>query len=505
MAIVAPNTTIRLLKNVPFTKSYKYTTKFGSKTAQTDYFIRKTKYTVTEYTYQRQEEKIRVGILADDLLDCNYLMYRNTSFGNKWFYAFITNVEYVNNEMSNISFELDVMQTWQFDYTVKESFVEREHILVDTIGANRVKENLEIGDYKYIDYGLPAVFGLNQIVMACTFDKDLNPATGGMYGGVYSGLKYNVFSSYASANSFINTVTEANKIDGIISIFMLPIAFCVNLEADKPTVYKIERDKQYKQIDGYTPKNKKLFTAPYNLLYVTNNEGLSANYVFEDFWGDKCTFEITGAMSCTPEIMITPTFYKGVDKNYNERLTISNFPQCAFTVDTFKAYVAQNSMRTVMNLGMGVVQTVAGGVAMAGTGGLMGGESAVGGVTGIASTLAQLYDISTMPPQAKGSQSSIINTANEIKGFHMYAVQIRQEFAKIIDEFFNLYGYATHRIKTPNINTRPHWNYVKCIDVNIVGSVPANDMEIIRNVYNNGVTFWRNPDNIGNYSLDNTP
>ena len=45
---------------------------------------------------------------------------------------------------------------------------------------------------------------------------------------------------------------------------------------------------------------------------------------------------------------------------------------------------------------------------------------------------------------------------------------------------------------------------MKTIDVNIVGSVPADDMAKIKACYNNGITFWRNGNEVGNYSLDNS-
>jgi hypothetical protein len=63
----------------------------------------------------------------DDLYLCNYLMYRNNSFGTKWFYGFITRKEYVNPNFTRVYFELDVMQTWHFDMQWKPSFVVREH------------------------------------------------------------------------------------------------------------------------------------------------------------------------------------------------------------------------------------------------------------------------------------------------------------------------------------------------------------------------------------------
>lgn len=503
---IAPNTIIRMLKDVPLDNTYRNTIYFSTVANQTSYFLGKTKYTFAAQSYQRvQKGTLRIGRKADDLYDCNYLMFQNTAYGNKWFYAFVTGVEYVNNETSEVSFEIDVMQTWHFDYDVKMSFVEREMSVTDKIGDNLVPENLEIGDYIYKDLGLTSLFNLYQIVIAATFDENMDGATGGIYGGVFSGLHYNVFSSWQSAASFIAEATEQNKADGIVSIFMLPIAFTADYQSSMPEVFDIERDKHLSDIDGYIPKNNKLFTYPYNLLYVTNNEGNVANYAFEYFSTDKCNFNVSGAMCCTPECMLVPLNYKGVEKNYNEKLTIGNFPQCAYTVDTFKAWVAQNQNQLALNAINAIGTTAAGAAAMYASGGMLGAGMTLNGIQQIGSLVASVNDKSTLPPHARGGGGSIINMANQIKGFQFYYAHIRAEFARIIDDYFNAYGYATHRVKIPNRVIRPHWNYVKTVNVSLTGSVPADDMARLRQIYDNGVTFWRNGDEVGNYALDNRP
>lgn len=503
---IAPNTTIRMLKDVPLDNTYRNTIYFTTAAKQTSYFVGKSKYTFADQSYQRVNKGvIRLARKADDLYDCNYLMFQNTSYGNKWFYAFVTAVEYVNNETSEITFEIDVMQTWHFDYTVNMSFVEREMSVTDNPGDNLVPENLEIGDYVYKDLGLTSLFDMYQVVIAATFDKNMNDASGGIYGGVYSGLEYNVFTTWQSASQFIADATEQNKVDGIVSIFMLPIAFCYDHQTTIPEAYNIERDKHLSDIDGYIPKNNKLFTYPYNLLYVTNNEGGAANYAFEYFNSEKCNFNVSGAMCCTPECMCTPLNYKGVEKNYNEKLVIGNFPQCAFTVDTFKAWVAQNQNQLALSAINAIGTTVAGGAAMYASGGMVGAGTALSGIQQIGNLVATVGDKSTLPPHARGGGGSIINMANQIKGFQFYYAYIRAEFARIIDNYFNTYGYATHRVKVPNRVIRPHWNYVKTVNVSLTGSVPADDMAKLRNIYDSGVTFWRNGDEVGNYALDNRP
>ena len=98
MAYIEPNSTIRLLTGCPLDKTYDHTIYFASQSAQTSYFQSLTKYTYSNYSYIRQTRTIKVQADAGaNLYDCNYLMFKNTSFENKWFYAFVTSIEYVNN------------------------------------------------------------------------------------------------------------------------------------------------------------------------------------------------------------------------------------------------------------------------------------------------------------------------------------------------------------------------------------------------------------------------
>lgn len=83
---------------------------------------------------------------------------------------------------------------------------------------------------------------------------------------------------------------------------------------------------------------------------------------------------------------------------------------------------------------------------------------------------------------------------------------IREEYARIIDDYFTVYGYATNRVKVPNISVRPHWTYTKTIGSNVVSKTCSNnDVTLINTIFDNGITFWKNASEIGNYSFDNSP
>lgn len=179
---IEPNTTIRILKDCPLDTTYDHTVFFKAKAEQTTYFSSLTKYTLNNQTYQRvNKNTMRVQYKADDLYDCNYIMFQNTNFGNKWFYAFIKSVEYVNNITCQVEYEIDVMQTWFFDYTLGQCFVEREHSATDVAGDNTVPENLELGDYVSEDFDASGVLGEKSIVVAATFDENYQDVGGTIY------------------------------------------------------------------------------------------------------------------------------------------------------------------------------------------------------------------------------------------------------------------------------------------------------------------------------------
>lgn len=126
---IAPNTNIFLIKN-PLTMDNKNQLTFENKQKQFEYFNSLPKLEISNCTYQRKNNSIRYPALLDDIIEYNYVMYQNENYSNKWFYAFITNMNYVNNNMTEIFIDTDVWQTWQFDINFKESFIEREMLNV---------------------------------------------------------------------------------------------------------------------------------------------------------------------------------------------------------------------------------------------------------------------------------------------------------------------------------------------------------------------------------------
>lgn len=152
------DSTLYLLSNVPLRNDYQHTIDFDNLQAQQTFFdslISNVEVSNENYSYIRETEIINIYKNKDDLINCNYLFYNN---GGKRYYAFITSKEYVSDECTAITFEIDVMQTFMFDYTIGETFIEREHqdryIEIENNKLkpvfSRTRENLERGNEFYL-------------------------------------------------------------------------------------------------------------------------------------------------------------------------------------------------------------------------------------------------------------------------------------------------------------------------------------------------------------------
>ena len=519
------------LLNVPLENDYKNTLFFTNKNEQNTYFSNNIIHSFTDLSYQRKDFKIRVPKHIDTLWNCNYVMYQNTYYNNKWFYAFITDMSYINDKMTEIKIETDVMQTWFFDFIVKPSFVEREHVSDDTIGLHTLPENLESGEY-ICGTKLDNSFGSAHVVIAATYDCFNNKDAGSLINGIYHGVDYFLIgptSTEGAISYFLSVYEDRGKVDSITGIFMVPDNltnygtidwdFMVSSESLSNFPYKklslntvsatdmgtFTIAKPLNNVDGYTPRNKKLFTFPYKYLKVSNNNGSEGIYKYEEFTGASFQFNTKGVITPGCSIRTAPVNYKGVARNNSEGLNLGKYPVCSYNTDVYTNWLTQNSVNIGLSVASSALTMVGGvGLSLTGAGALAGGGAIVSGAMGIASSMGQVYQHSLIPPQAEGNLNcgDVIFSNGECN-FSYYMMNIKQEYAKIIDKYFDMFGYKVNMVKTPNRAHRARWWYTKCIDVNIDGAIPNKDMEIIKRCYNNGVTYWRNANEIQNYNLGN--
>lgn len=527
---IAPNTQIYVCRGIPWTNRYEHTPAFTDNAPRLQYITQRAILTESSSYYQRDHrDYIRIRMPIGTAQSCNYIAWRNTSFpltpganDARWMYAFITGCEYINNDVTEISYEMDVMQTF-FPYADPAAyyFVERETPATDEPGDNLVPEGLQVGDYVNENIITSDSFGSGKslrnwsIVVACTFNDDssLSNARGGFYAGTFSGVKYISFTDPIDCADFLARAVEQNKVSGVVSVFMMPTDF---IQASDAATTATPKYFQY-TIDNtgfgsYVPRNKKLLTYPYSYIVASNNNGQAAEFKIERFYSpDSILFHLIGSMNCNPQIALMADNYDGFGDNVNapqsiggdiidldSKLIVSGFPQCSFASDSFKAWLAQNSY--------GLALSGVSGLASIGTGLVSQNPlAAVAGVRQTTSLLAEAAQHLTLPPQAHGTDTSGALAAMRRLDFTIMQRKITPEFAEILDSYFDRYGYKTMRLKQLNLRQRPHWTYIKTINADVKGTFSQEYGAQIARILDNGITFWRYPDEIGKYNLDNSP
>ncbi len=490
MAVVAPSTHVMLCQNVPLDKTYKDTLTFANKNAQYNYFASKVAFQAHDCQYVHTEGAIRFPDNAEQVDTCNYLMFQNEGFGNKWYYAFIDRVEYAQTGMCRIWFTLDVMQTWAFDYVVHPSMVVREHVTDDSIGANLVDEGLPYGQNIIVSSKSTDMSNL-RIVLAYVNDR----AHDSWVDHIYSGCDYIVVAAgEAGATSIDNQIADlanAGQLDRIAGIFMVP-----DFISTGKTI-TLSHQPNVSTVDGYNPRNNKLFVYPYCYTSVTNHAGGEAIYRNEYFLSPtNISFYIDGQLSMQSVAMCTPVSYKGMTRNTDEALQLSAFPQCTWVSNNFANWLALNSKQIETGFysqGAGFIMNAVG----------LSPSGVASSAMGIMNHVASLEDRAKTPPTLSGQvNNASYNAGHGYLGFELKAYQIKAEYAKMIDDYFTMYGYQVNRLKVPNINTRPSWNYVQTQKAMITGSIPFDDLSQIRNNFDRGITFWHG-DWVGDYTRSN--
>ena len=552
MAFV-PNSKLILLQT-PLESDYKNQLDFQNADAQYNYFISKKVQTFEydDFTYIRKDNQILVPVHIDMLWKCNYLMYQNTLFTNKWFYCFILKMEYVNDNCTRLYITTDVFQTWMFNYEIKQSFVEREMIDVssDTPGANLIPEGLETGEFQ-ID-GTAEFEDLEPAYIIAYSGDTYTDASGEThsikqngfsYNGIYSSITFIVCNEYGFniAMAIMNLSDNSSK---VITVFTVPKLAVKSLLPDEPegvhTYFWNFIEENFKEnpiiknlvrtpstLDGYTPRNQKLRTYPYMYLGFNPQNGSKKIFRYEDFENGLPSFKIISEINPNPTIQFIPQNYRGqTGDSLSDCVTMNGYPTISFKNDYFNTWLAQNGDIIALNMQqeqfnyeVGVYKTPIegfsniinkafngdfGALASAANLGLDLASQDVNHEFYIKQQMAQIEKQKMLPDNVTSGSSNATLLGYDLMDNNVFTrYTIKKQFAERIDKYFDMYGYLTNTVKIPNTKNRPNWNYVKTINIDIISAMPQEDMQILKNIFNTGVTIWHNPDTFGDYSQNN--
>ena len=152
---------LTLYKGFKYDNRYDYIKTFKTKAEQDNYFNSLEKIYCDDYDYIREYEPFRVE-LSHAYLTTNGINYLKFNNGYKDMYAFITAKNYINDDVTELVIEIDVIQTFMFDIDIKNSFIERKVCTIDEISD--FDEGIYIGEHEVVENNL--VFNKDSVYFA---------------------------------------------------------------------------------------------------------------------------------------------------------------------------------------------------------------------------------------------------------------------------------------------------------------------------------------------------
>ena len=594
---MARDTTFSFYKGVNLSLNSIDTFYFASRSAQTTYFASKLSFTVTNCSYQRADiGKVKIEKAYKYVYDCDYLSFKNTSYENKTFYAFITGVEYIDDNTTIVYYVIDNIQTWLLDCTLPACYIERQHSTTDDFGDNMLLDPIDCGEYvtKEIMDNLSSDF---VVIFQATFNVGLWASDfttkqapelqlkNGIYDNasqwaVYANVSSNVAGDNTALSEMLNAIYNGLggvTVDDFINIYMYPKA-AIALGSGTGNVYTVvgavsqtdSLNKIYRvagayqsqdragqtiqlsqtlkvhptTLDGYTPKNKKCLQYPYAVLHISNNDGSAIDLKYEKFRKPSdnsivdAQLRLTGCTTGEGKVRLTPEQYLGVSEtalDYDNSIDSSAFPTVSMVGDPYLIYLAQNKNRiqngydqmlysAAASIGgaaasdiQSVAMMYAGSQAGGGESSSMSGQKMVGQNTlgaGVSSAIttfgkvqslnAQLADMAIAPATASGLSGIGLAFQNGKKLFTVTCKTVDRYHAKMIDDFYTMFGYPVRHIDTPNLCARTKFTYIKTVGVIVKGSTPEAVKQDLENKFNNCLRFWASTGDIGDFSVTNS-
>lgn len=167
MSYITPDSEIRLGTIAGLDNTYRDSFQFDTDADQFTYFWNRLSTQLSAQSYRRNTaNSIKVQLPFATAGQYNYMMFRNRAYENVWFYAFITRAVFISEEVTELFFEIDVLQTYYWAYTLQPSYIEREHVEDDSIGLHTAAEPVDIGEIRCVEVHESDYFDDYSIILA---------------------------------------------------------------------------------------------------------------------------------------------------------------------------------------------------------------------------------------------------------------------------------------------------------------------------------------------------
>lgn len=501
----------------------------SSKASFQTFLSGKIKFQANDFSVIKQHSTIRFPANADDLIKAkvDYIAFRNAVFGGDWWYAFITGIYYVNPNVTEIHFEIDVISTFIYDAKMGSQFLERMTVKEDGIGDHLEPEQFTVNQYVYSQWTHPHIANnggeLHKMQTAVL-----------VYGGDYIGYEYDnipavggIFASASAADLTKNLEMFLSSPDvyTVYGAYLLPsiatgrnsgILYSQGISSASVNIAPIQPGYPFPQYfpadqGGWVPNNYKLYTYPYTALYCTNNNGQSMMFSYEAFTGAPSFKVFCNHLPPINPVLVPVDYYNsgqnidGINPDFI--FSLGELPQVGYSQDSYSVWAATKGQTQALQTVGGVIASVALTAASLKVPALK--SVASGAISGTVNTVADRMtgslNAQNSPDSVKFSSTqagSMFTLGLDKYGPSFAVAQCPQYLAKQYDDFFSMYGYAIYRTMPINFftNRRPVFDYYKFADLNIDVSIPAEYASKLQQLLENGIRFWYDADKMGDFS-----
>ena len=542
-----PNTTL-YVGVVPWNSDLKNVQSYNSRAEQISTIQGLLTHKYEHINIIRRDTDLILKGVNEDLTQCNYLMYQNADISNKWYFSFIDNVQYNSLNSVIISHTIDVWQTYQFDITYYKNLILRSHVAksADVVGRWLAAEPISVAPeferkhnifnnlswtpqyvlhstsvfnnttkkYEYKGNGTGATLSAEYGIFVNN-DDDVQTVVKN-YGKLSAAeaLKSNDDDEYSNWISDLltgQTIDKAVKLISTTSISQLQdhrneliglyaIPAWVHDGTNKYATNNIKKKDVTVALPtetlacGYTPRNKKMLSSLCKAYLFYNENGFKLPLKPELFISDTPTFTVKSTELSTNSFLLQIDSYADYTAKTNK---------ISYRCENRLGYDANTGLDKVLNTltsAVGVVNAV-GSVASQTFAGNVGG--AVQGAVGAVQQSINMIDALGQRGVNTGASGDIMSIT-EKRAMPVFAdVSPTEAQCRYIDDYLDVYGYAINEIGkiSSYMKNRSNWNYIQVANCNIKVSAPNDDINKLKQMFENGVTIWHNQ--FGDYDQNN--
>lgn len=509
---------IQLVKGFNYDNNYSYVKMFSSKTEQLNYFNSLPQIDIDEHNYLKVNNSFNVQYELDFLENegVNYLLFNN---GYRDIFAFIISKEYISKNTTKIIYEVDVMNTFMFNYDLKKSFIERKKCLINEI--TDFDEGLEIGEH-IIEYETSviekrytffAMFnGFRDYHIVENKASEIPFSTTNAPKTTINGITY-PFVMIALEDEYINDVFKNRMINfpNLIGIIRLPHASYVKenyaipyVKITNGTISKEYLGTQYVATNIISskvvstgvsiPKTEETDFFPYTYYVATDGE-VEPLVMQPQYLSSSLSLSGIFSLSHLPVERYYPNYYKGstsgriynITNNSNMFLPtgtnggIETLTANLSQIEQSKKSMYANILTGVASVGIGIAT---GGVGLP-VGLAMGANSTVNAFTTIKENMARLNDLELTPSTIKsfGTPSTRRVFGNDEVRIVKYT--IKTEYKERVKKFIERYGNKYNNFEV--INLKIYKGYLKVVEPDIDSTIDNLYIRKIKEILERGV------------------